>query len=127
MPRGDSLHLQILRRVAGQLEHLDIIKVKTRFKIDEDRKYLSGEVLKDGRAVDSRGGSNPSRGEGPALQMTMDPANGELESSPGAPRNRLLLHLSRVLSCLSSGHLERFSRESECCNGRIQTAFCFTF
>merc|ERR1740123_466153 len=71
MPRGDSLHLQILRRVAGQLEH------------------LSGEVLKDGRAVDSRGGS-----------------------SPAAPRNRLLLHLSRVLSCLSSGHLERFSRES---------------
>merc|ERR1740123_2413621 len=95
MPRGDSLHLQILRRVAGQLKH------------------LSGEVLKDGRAVDSRGGSNPSRGEGPALQMTMDPADRELESSPGAPRNRLLLHLSRVLSCLSSGHLERFSRESE--------------
>merc|ERR1712037_565478 len=39
MPRGDSLHLQILGRVAGQLKH------------------LSGEVLQDGRAVDSRGGS----------------------------------------------------------------------
>merc|ERR1712130_124438 len=58
MPWGDPLHLQILGRVASQLEH------------------LSSEVLKDGRAVDSRGGSNPSRGEGPALQMTMDPSNG---------------------------------------------------
>merc|ERR1712001_635799 len=103
MPRGDPLHLQILGRIAGQLKH------------------LSGEVLKDGGAVDSRGGSNPPRGEGPALQMTVDPADGELESSPGAPRNRLLLHLSGGLSC---SHLERFSRESECCNGRIQTAPC---
>merc|ERR1719507_1937551 len=42
MPRGDPLHLQILGRVASQLEH------------------LSGEVLQDGRAVDSRGGSNSS-------------------------------------------------------------------
>ena len=71
MPWGDPLHLQILGRVASQLEHLDF-KVKIP-KFTKIGKYLSSEVLKDGRAVDSRGGSNPSRGEGPALQMTMDP------------------------------------------------------
>merc|ERR1719222_1789144 len=60
MPRGDPLNLQILGRVAGQLEH------------------LSGEVLQDGRAVDSRGGSNPARREGPALQMTVDPGKREI-------------------------------------------------
>merc|ERR1712001_213352 len=64
MPRGDPLHLQILGRIAGQLKH------------------LSGEVLKDGRAVDSRGGSNSPGGEGPALQMTVDPADGETGVQP---------------------------------------------
>merc|ERR1712203_41919 len=88
MPRGDPLHLQVLGRIAGQLKH------------------LSSEVLKDGRAVDSGSGSNSSRGKCSALEVTVDPANRELESSPGAPRNRLLLHFSRVLSCLASSHLD---------------------
>ena len=74
MPRGDPLHLQILGRVAGQLKHLDIVEVNTKYRnYEKKRKYLSGEVLQDGRAVDSGGGSNPARGECPALQMTVDP------------------------------------------------------
>ena len=40
MSGGDSLHLQVLTGVAGQLED------------------LSSEVLQDGGAVDSSGGSN---------------------------------------------------------------------
>ena len=55
MSRGDSLHLQVLGGVAGQLED------------------LSSEVLQDGGAVDSGGGSNTASGEATALQMTMDP------------------------------------------------------
>ena len=55
MPGGDSLHLQVLTGVAGQLED------------------LSSEVLQDGGAVDGSGGSNTARAEAPALQMTMDP------------------------------------------------------
>ena len=38
-----------------------------------NRKYLSSEILKDGRAVDSGSGSNPSRGECSALEVAMDP------------------------------------------------------
>lgn len=32
MPRGDPLHLQILGRVAGQLKHLDIVEVNTKYR-----------------------------------------------------------------------------------------------
>ena len=57
MSGGDSLHLQVLTGVAGQLED------------------LSREVLQDGGAVHGGGGSNSAAAEGPALQMTMDPRN----------------------------------------------------
>merc|ERR1712051_208782 len=90
MPGGDPLHLQVLGGVAGQLKH------------------LSSEVLEDGGAVDGRGGSNPPGGERAALEVAMDPSNEELEYSPGAPGDRLLFHLARVLSCLASSHLRRF-------------------
>ena len=40
MARGDALHLEILARVTGKLEH------------------LGGEVLEDGRRVDSRGSTH---------------------------------------------------------------------
>ena len=33
MPGSDPLHLQVLRRIAGQLKHLDIVEVKTKYKI----------------------------------------------------------------------------------------------
>ena len=55
MSGGDSLHLQVLTSVPGQLED------------------LSSEVLQDGGAVDGSGGSNTATAEAPALQMTMDP------------------------------------------------------
>ena len=53
----DPLHLEILTGVAGQLED------------------LGSEVLQDGRAVHGSSGSNSSRAEAPALQMTVNPAN----------------------------------------------------
>ena len=55
MAGGDPLHLEVLGGVAGQLED------------------LGGEVLQDGRAVHSGGGSNTASGETPALEVTMDP------------------------------------------------------
>ena len=55
MSGGDSLHLQVLTGVAGQLED------------------LSSEVLQDGGAVDSSGGSNSAAAEGPGLEVTVDP------------------------------------------------------
>ena len=61
MSGGDSLHLQVLTGVAGQLED------------------LSREVLQDGGAVDGSGGSNTATAEGPGLQMTMDPIIGCLK------------------------------------------------
>ena len=81
MPRGDPLHLQILGRIAGQLKHLENVDVKSKYEIRKNGKYLSGEVLKDGRAVDSRGGSNSPGGEGPALQMTVDPEKRDIVDS----------------------------------------------
>ena len=56
MSGGDPLHLEILTGVTSQLED------------------LSSEVLQDGRAVDSSGGSHSARAKTPALQMTVDPA-----------------------------------------------------
>ena len=61
MPGGDSLHLQVLTGVAGQLED------------------LSSEVLQDGGAVDGSGGSNPPGGERAALEVAMDPEKFSLE------------------------------------------------
>ena len=55
MPGSDPLHLEILGGISCQLED------------------LGGEVLQDGRAVDGGGGSHTTRGETPALEVTMDP------------------------------------------------------
>merc|ERR1712241_102264 len=88
MSGGDSLHLQVLTGVAGQLED------------------LSREVLQDGGAVDGSGGSNTATAEGPGLQMTVDPSYRKLQSSSGAPRNGLLLRLPGIFSSFSSSHDE---------------------
>jgi len=61
--RRDTLHLQILGRVAGQLED------------------LSSEVLEDGSAVHGGGGTDTAVRGGPVLQVTVDPAHGELKPS----------------------------------------------
>merc|ERR1712241_869857 len=86
MSGGDSLHLQVLTGVASQLED------------------LSREVLQDGGAVDGSGGSNTATAEAPALQMTMDPSNRELKSSPGRPGDGLLFGFPGVFSSFSSSH-----------------------
>ena len=44
---------------------------------------LSGEVLQDGGGVDGGGGADATVRRGPALQVTVDTADGELESNPG--------------------------------------------
>jgi len=97
--RRDTLHLEILGRVAGQLEN------------------LSGEVLEDGGAVHGGGGADTSVRGGPVLQVTVDPAHGELKSGASRPRHGLGLGFARVLSCLASGHFwfgdVRVRREDE--------------
>ena len=60
MSGGDSLHLQVLTGVTGQLED------------------LSREVLQDGGAVHGGGGTNTTSGKAPALEMTMDPGKREV-------------------------------------------------
>jgi hypothetical protein len=63
MARGDTLHLQILASVAGQL------------------KNLSSQVLQDSSRVDSRSSTNTAIRLSPLLQLTMDTANRELKYS----------------------------------------------
>jgi len=60
--RVDALHLQVLARVAGQLEH------------------LGRQVLENGGAVDGRGGAHASILHGARLQVPVDTANRELEA-----------------------------------------------
>jgi hypothetical protein len=59
--RRDSLHLQVLGGVTGQLED------------------LSGEVLKDGSGVNCRGSSDSGVGANSALQESVDSSYGELK------------------------------------------------
>ena len=55
MSGSDSLNLEILGGVAGQLED------------------LGGKVLQDSRAVDGGGGAHTSGGETATLEVTVDP------------------------------------------------------
>mgnify|MGYP006889529941 CR=1 FL=1 len=61
MSRGDSLDLEILGSVTGELKH------------------LGGEVLEDGGTVDSRGGTDSTVGAHSALQESVDSTDGELQ------------------------------------------------
>jgi len=63
--RGDTLDLEVLGGVSGELQH------------------LSGEVLEDGGAVDGSGGTNTASVEGPLLEDTVHTANGELHKEEG--------------------------------------------
>lgn len=63
MSWSDSLHLKILGGVTGEL------------------KNLSGQVLKDGSAVNCGSGSNSAVGANSALQDSMDSSNWELKNS----------------------------------------------
>ncbi len=66
--------------------------------------HLSGEVLKDGGAVDGGGGADAAVGGGPVLEVPVDAAHGELEPCAGGAGHGLSLGLARVLACLASGH-----------------------
>ena len=97
--RRDTLHLQILGRVAGQLEDLNReiracyqrnIMTSPEFELDNfvfinkctyNWAYLSSEVLEDGSAVHGGGGTDTAVRGGPVLQVTVDPAHGELKPS----------------------------------------------
>ena len=59
---SDSLHLQVLAGVAGELEH------------------LSGEVLQDRSGVDGRRGAHAAVGAHSALEESVDSAHRELQS-----------------------------------------------
>lgn len=58
--RSDSLHLEVLAGVTGELED------------------LSGEVLEDSGSVDGAGGSDTAVGAHSALQESVDSSDGEL-------------------------------------------------
>ncbi len=86
MARRDTLHLQVLGRVAGQLEH------------------LGREVFQDGGRVDGGGGAHAAVRRRAVLEVTVDTTDGELKAGPGRPRDGLRLGLSRVLSGFASCH-----------------------
>lgn len=81
----DTLHLEILRGVSSQLEH------------------LSGQVLEDSGRIDGGSRSDTAMSGRPRLQMSVDTTDRELKTGTGGSRDRLRLRLSRVLSCLASG------------------------
>lgn len=84
--RRDTLHLQILGRVAGQLED------------------LSGQVLEDGSGVDSRGRTDASVASRAVLQVPVDTTDGELESGPGGTGHGLGFRLSGIFASFASCH-----------------------
>ncbi|GMR48248.1 hypothetical protein PMAYCL1PPCAC_18443, partial [Pristionchus mayeri] len=88
MSGSDSLHLQILRGVSGQLEN------------------LKREIFQNGSRVDSSSGTNTSVGGSSLLEESVDTTDRELQTSSRRTRDHLKLGLARVLACLSfaSGH-----------------------
>jgi len=60
--RGDTLHLEVLAGVAGQLED------------------LGGEVLEDGGGVDGGGGADAAVRGGTRLELAVDAAHRELQT-----------------------------------------------
>ena len=89
--RRDTLHLEVLGRVAGKLEN------------------LSGKVLEDGSRVDGGRGSDAAVGRDARLEVTVDTADRELEA--GALRAGLggLRGLLAVLSGLRRLPMEGWS------------------
>jgi hypothetical protein len=73
MPGRNTLDLQVLARVSGEL------------------KNLSGQVLEDGGGVDRGGRSNALLRLDGTLQEPVDPTDGELKSGAAGPRLRGLL------------------------------------
>ena len=71
--RSDSLDLEVLGRVTGELKH------------------LGSQVLEDGGRVDGRGSADSAVGTDPGLEESVDPSNWELECVSGL-LNRQMQH-----------------------------------
>lgn len=71
--RSDALYLEVLGRVACQLQH------------------LRSEVLQDRSAVHCSGGTDPSMARGASLQMSVDAAHGELKERPSEWEHKRVL------------------------------------
>jgi len=94
--RGDALHLQVLGGVTCELEH------------------FSGEVLKDGGRVDSRGSTDARASIHSALEEAVDSSNGELQAGSGRPGLGSFLGLSGAeLAAFAS--FSAFARLKEKC------------
>ena len=111
---GDTLHLQVLGGVAGQLQNLEneregfqtFARHVTFLTIRQCERYphLSSQVFEDGGAVDGGGGSDASVRGGAVLQVPVDTAHRELETRARRSRDGLGLGLAGVLACLAAGH-----------------------
>ena len=95
--RRDTLELEILGGVSGELEH------------------LGTEVLENGRAVDCRGGTDTALARDTSLEEPMDPSDWELQSGLGGPACRLLLISlllgERAFACKALGALGALSTD----------------
>lgn len=92
VPRGDALHLEILARVARQLQD------------------LGRQVLKDGRRVHGGRGSDALRMVDRVLEETVDTTNGELKTRLGRPRLRGLLARGGLASLAALASFSALSR-----------------
>lgn len=87
MAGSDSLHFQILRGIASQLEHLIPYYIIISYINDnrflnqlKSRSDLSGKILKDGSRIDGGSRSDTTVRCGPLLEESMDSSHRELES-----------------------------------------------
>lgn len=103
VPGGDTLHLEVLARVPGKLEH------------------LCREVLQDGPGVDGGGGAHTAVRVGALLQQAVDTAHGELEPGAGRAGDGLAGYLD-LLGLGGGGSRGRCS--SGCCCGDRSCSGC---
>ena len=89
---SDALHLEVLARVAGELED------------------LGGEVLEDGGGVDRRRGADALAALDGRLEEPVDTADGELKSGLGRPGLRRLLGRRGLATLASLSTLASFAR-----------------
>ena len=85
--RRDSLDLEVLGRVTGELKH------------------LGSQVLEDGGRVDGRGSADSAVGTDPGLEESVDPSSGELERV-SALLNRQMQHRAPEPELQDSPHEE---------------------
>jgi hypothetical protein len=109
MAGSDTLHLQVLGRVSGQLQNFGSQVLETKNQIN----YLNSSKILHGSGVDSGSGSDTSVRSGALLQETMDSTDWELQTSTLTSRDHFALGFAAVLARFSfaSGHFElRFLR-----------------